>query len=62
MINQYDEIQYWVVADMTDGSEQKVVSFTVPKATIDMVASAERFADNTLGDYVDELWIHQSLR
>lgn len=60
--NQYDEIQYWAVADMSDGSEQKVVSFTVPKSTIDMVAAAERFADNTLGEYVTDLWVHQSLR
>lgn len=60
--SQFGEIQYWAVADMSDGSEQKVVSFTVPKSTIDMVAAAERFADNTLGDYVTDLWVHQSLR
>lgn len=60
--DQYDEIQYWAVADMSDGSEQKVVSFKVPKSTIDMVASADQFADNTLGDYIDDLWVHQSLR
>ncbi len=60
--DQFDEIQYWAVADMTDGSEQKVVSFTVPKDTIDAVAAAERFADNTLGNYVADLWVHQSLK
>lgn len=59
---QFEEIQYWDVADMSDGSEQKVVSFTVPKSTIDMVANAAQFADNTLGGYVTDLWVHQSLR
>ena len=59
---QFEEIQYWAVADMSNGSEQKVVSFTVPKSTIDMVASAAQFADNTLGGYVTDLWVHQSLR
>ncbi len=29
--DQYDEIQYWAVADMQDGSENKVINFTVSK-------------------------------
>lgn len=57
----YDEIQYWAVADMTDGSESKVVSFTVTKKVIDLVKS-DSFAENKLGDYLDDLWVHQSLR
>ena len=58
--DKFDEIQYWAVADMTDGSEQKVISFTVDKALIDQIAGGD-FPANTMGDYVTDLWIHQSL-
>lgn len=58
---EYDEIQYWAVADMSDGSEQKVISFTVPGEIVKMIAEADAFADNTLGEYVTDLWIHPSL-
>lgn len=59
--DQYDEIQYWAVADMTDGSESKVVAFTVPKDMIQTIATKD-FPDNTLGDYVDDLYILPSLQ
>ena len=59
--DKYDSIQYWAVADMTDGSEGKVISFTVPKQIIDRVASGE-IVDNKLGDYLDDLWILPSLQ
>lgn len=58
---QYDEIQYWAVADMADGSEGKVISFTVPKSVIETIAT-KQFADNQLGDYVTDLWILPSLK
>lgn len=58
--DKFDEIQYWAVADMTDGSEQKVISFTVDKALIGQIAGGN-FPTNTMGDYVTDLWIHQSL-
>lgn len=57
---EFDEIQYWAVADMSDGSEQKVVSFTVGSELIQSVFS-KSVAANQLGDYVDELYIHASL-
>lgn len=57
----FDEIQYWAVADMSDGSEGKVISFTVGRDLIERVA-AGNFADNTLGDYLEDLWILPSLR
>lgn len=60
--DQYAEIQYWAVADMSDGSEQKVISFTVAGDLIATISGAENFADNTLGDYLTDLWVHQSLR
>lgn len=57
----YDEIQYWAVADMSDGSTEKVISFTVPKYIIDLLAE-KKFAANTMGDYVDDLWLYSGLR
>ena len=57
----FDELQYWAVADMTDGSEQKVVSFTVSSSLIQMIAEGSVPA-NQLGDYVDDLYILPSLQ
>lgn len=59
--DKYTEIQYWAVADMNSGEESKVISFTVNKDLIDKIKNKQVVA-NELGDYVDELWIHQSLR
>lgn len=59
--DKYDEVQYWAVADMTDGSEQKVISFTVPHDILAKIA-AGKLAINQLGSYVTDLWVHQSLR
>lgn len=57
----FREIQYWAVADMTSGDEAKVISFTVPRDMIEIIAT-QQFADNTLGEYVDDLWVHPSLQ
>lgn len=59
--DQYDEIQYWAVADMQDGSESKVISFTVPKDLIEKI-KAGTVLPAKMGDYVDELWLLPSLR
>lgn len=59
--NQFDEIQYWAVADMTDGSESKVISFTLDKATIDGIYNGN-IVDIQLGDYANDLWILPSLK
>ena len=56
----FTEIQYWAVADMQSGDEGKVISFDVPKSTIDAVA-AGNIADNQIGEYSDNLWILPSL-
>jgi flagellar basal body-associated protein FliL len=58
--DEFDEIQYWAVADMSDGSEQKVVSFTVDADLIQQIADKKVVA-NQLGDYVTDLWILPSL-
>ena len=59
--DKYTKIQYWAVADMNDGSEQKVISFTLDKDTIQAIANNE-IVDNQIGDYSDDLWVHPSLR
>lgn len=58
--DKFDEIQYWAVADMSDGSESKVVSFTVDADLIQKIAE-KSVAANQLGDYVADLYIHPSL-
>lgn len=45
---------------MTDGSESKVISFTVPKDLIDKIKSGSVLPIE-LGDYVTDLWILPSL-
>lgn len=57
----FDELQYWAVADLTDGLEQKVVAFTVNSSLIKMIADGSVPA-NQLGDYVDDLYILPSLQ
>lgn len=59
--DKFDEIQYWAVADMSDGSEQKVISFTVNKDVIKSIINNEVYP-NELTNYVSDLWIHSSLK
>lgn len=58
--DEFDELQYWAVADMSDGTESKVVSFTVDAELIQKIAEKSVVA-NQLGDYVTDLYIHPSL-
>lgn len=58
--DEFDELQYWAVADMSDGAESKVVSFTVDAELIQKIAEKSVVA-NQLGDYVADLYIHPSL-
>jgi len=60
--SQFDEIQYWAVADMTDGSESKVISFTVNKDMINSILTDKHFVPISYGDYVEDLWILPSLK
>lgn len=55
------ELQYWAVADMSNGEEAKVVSFTLDRTTIEGVAN-ENIIENQLGDYVSDLYVHPSLK
>lgn len=55
------ELKYFAVMNRTDGSEGKIMSFTVPSAIVDMIASKEIVAIQ-LPDCVTELWIHPQLQ
>lgn len=54
------ELQYWAVADMADGSEDKAISFTVPQDVVEQVAAGD-VAASELPDLVADLWILPSL-
>ena len=58
--NTFGEIEYWAVADMTDGSESKVIQFTVDKAAIDGVYN-ETILTTDLKDYATDVWVLPSL-
>ena len=58
--DKFDEIQYWAVADMTDGSESKVISFTVDSDLIQKIKTSAVVAIQ-MGDYVSDLYILPSL-
>ena len=57
----FECIDYWAVADMRDGSESKVIAFTIDADTIKGLAEGT-IAPIELGDYVDDLYIHPSLQ
>lgn len=58
---EYKELTYWAVADMTDGTESKVVQFKVPEDAINGVLNGS-ILENQLGDHVTDLFLHPSLR
>ena len=55
------EIQYWAVADMTDGSEGKVIQFTAGRELIRHIKE-DGFLGGMIADYVEDLWILPSLQ
>lgn len=59
--NTCKELQYWAVADMTNGEEEKVISFDLSKEVIEKIYD-EQIYDNQIEDYVDNLYIHASLQ
>lgn len=56
----YSAIDYWAVADMTDGSEGKVISFLVSSSVIKGIKEGNIVA-TTLDQYLNDLWILPSL-
>lgn len=59
---QYDAISYWAVADMADGSEGKVISFTIDKSCIEAIANGTIATGDTLEEHLTDLWILPSLQ
>lgn len=58
--DKYNELQYWAVADMTDGSESKVFSCTVSESLIKSI-KADAISVDGYEVMVDDLWILPSL-
>lgn len=61
--DKFKEIQYWAVADMEDGRESKVISFTLDENLIGKIANnnSDYLPTNIEGKLID-LWILPSLR
>ena len=59
--DKYNEIQYWAVADMTDGSESKVISFTLNKDLITKIKN-EEVVGNQIVDNAEDVYILPSLK
>ena len=60
--DKYNELQYWAVADMTDGSEGKVFSCTVDAMHIEMIKRNSSSLVDGYSTYLkDDLWILPSL-
>ena len=58
--NKCDEFQYWAVADMQDGSESKVMSFTLNADVINAIRK-KTIVDIQLSHYAEDIWILPSL-
>lgn len=56
----FDEIQYWAVADMNDGSEGKVISFTLNKDQINSIKN-KQLVGNKIVENASDVWILPSL-
>ncbi|WP_160687485.1 hypothetical protein [Clostridium sp. C2-6-12] len=59
--DKYDEINYWAVADMTDGSESKVISYTLNKDLIQKIKDKKVFGQQ-IDDLASNVWILPSLK
>lgn len=57
----FNEIQYWAVADMVDGSESKVISFTLNKDQITSIKN-KQLVGNQIVDKATDVWILPSLQ
>lgn len=58
--NSFDEIQYWAIADMENGSEDKVISFTLNKDQITAIKN-KQLVGNKIIDNASDVWILPSL-
>lgn len=56
-LDQFDSIDYWAVADMTDGSEAKVISFLADKNCINAISNGTIASCDTFEEHLSNLWI-----
>lgn len=59
--DQYETINYWAVADMEDGSEGKVISFTLDKELIEAVKNRNLIGKKIV-ERANDVWILPSLK
>ena len=59
--DQFKEIQYWAVADMTSGEENKVVSFTLNEELIKKIKAGDIVANQIINN-ADDVYILPSLQ
>lgn len=59
--DQFDQINYWAVADMTDGSESKVISYTLNKDLIQKIKDKKVFGQQ-IASMADSVWILPTLK
>lgn len=59
--DKYDSISYWAVADMTDGSESKVIAYTLNKDLIQKIKDKKVFGQQ-IANIADDVWILPSLK
>lgn len=59
--NTCKKLSYWAVADMSDGTEGKCISFDLNKKIIKELYN-ENIVENKLGEYTTDLWILPSLQ
>ncbi|NMF06578.1 hypothetical protein ACUH7Y_25450 [Clostridium beijerinckii] len=59
--DQFDTINYWAVADMADGSESKVISYTINKDIIQQIKNKKLFGQQIFNK-AENVWILPTLR
>lgn len=59
--DKFNEIQYWAVADMSNGEEDKVISFTLNKEQINAVKN-KQILGNEIVNKANDVWILPSLK
>lgn len=60
--DKYNKIDYWAVADMDNGKEEKVVSFTLDNKTIQGIKDGNIVANEIVNTYANDVYIHKSLK
>lgn len=60
--DQFDTISYWAVADMQDGTESKVITFTLNKELIGLIENKQIASGSSIINKAEKVWILPSLK